>query len=79
MAEQFGGDASEPDDEVGLRAFSTARWVGKAEFDVLGMADRLVEHGGDVLVVEGVADVSSLAPTDDESEVAQQPQLVADG
>ncbi len=56
-----------------------AGWVGEAELSVLGMSDRLVEERRDVLVVQGVVNVSALSVPDDEAKVAQQPQLLAGG
>jgi hypothetical protein len=43
---------------------------------MLDMRDRLIEQMRHVIVVQVVHDVTSIAPTDDEAEVTQDPQLV---
>ena len=46
---------------------------------MLDVGDRLVEQVRDVVVVEVVDDVTALAMSDDEAEMAQQTQLVRHG
>jgi hypothetical protein len=43
---------------------------------VLGVSDRLGKQVGDVWVVERVDDLSAFAVSDDEVEIAQDPELL---
>jgi hypothetical protein len=46
---------------------------------VLDVVDRLVDEGGDVVVVELVDDMAAPAHADDPSQVAEHAELLRDG
>jgi hypothetical protein len=53
--------------------------AGDAQAQVLDVVERLVEEFGDVVVVQGVDDGAALAGTGDQTEGAQDPELVGAG
>jgi len=55
-----------------------SRAIGLAQAQVLHVGDGLLEQLGDVVVVEVVDDLTTVAPPDDEAQVTQDAQLVGD-
>lgn len=74
----MGSEINSPAEFLSRRGLAAADGVRVAEAQMLGVEDGLVKERGDVVIVQGVDDLSSDALADHQSEVAQRPQLVRD-